>query len=57
MQIGRSNMSSGNADTENLHEPADMRVHPSTNELFVADGYGNHRVAVFDADTGAFKRM
>jgi hypothetical protein len=25
--------------------------------LFVADGYGNHRVAVFDADSGAFKRM
>jgi hypothetical protein len=25
--------------------------------LFVADGYGNRRVIVFDADTGAFKRM
>ena len=24
--------------------------------MFVADGYGNHRVIVFDADTGAFKR-
>ncbi len=57
LQIGRSNMSGGNADTENLHEPADARVHPPTNELFVADGYGNHRVAVFDADTGVFKRM
>ena len=57
MQIGRSNMSRGNADTDNLHEPADQRVHPPTNELFVADGYGNHRVAVFDADTGAFERM
>jgi DNA-binding beta-propeller fold protein YncE len=32
-------------------------VHPQTNELYVADGYGNHRVAVFDADTGVFKRM
>ena len=57
MQIGRSNMSRGNGDTENLHEPADARVHPPTNELFVADGYGNHRIAVFDADTGSFKRM
>ena len=57
MQIGRSNMSGGNADTENLHEPADVRVHPPTNELFVADGHGNHRVAVFDVDTGDFKRM
>jgi DNA-binding beta-propeller fold protein YncE len=57
MQIGRSNQSKGNADTQNLHRPADVWVHPPTNELFVADGYGNHRVAVFDATTGAFKRM
>ena len=34
-----------------------MWVHAPTNEVFVADGYGNHRVVVFDADTGAFKRM
>ena len=25
--------------------------------LFVADGYGNRRIIVFDADTGEFKRM
>jgi hypothetical protein len=57
MQIGHSNQSKGNADTANLHRPADEQVYPPTNELFVADGYGNHRVIVFDADTGAFKRM
>ena len=57
MQIGRSNQSKGNADTGNLHRPADEWVYPSTNELFVADGYGNPRVAVFDADSGKFKRM
>jgi DNA-binding beta-propeller fold protein YncE len=57
MQIGRSNQSKGNADTRNLHRAADMWVHARTNELFVADGYGNHRVAVFDAGNGAFKRM
>jgi DNA-binding beta-propeller fold protein YncE len=57
MQIGRSNQSKGNADTRNVHRAADMWVLPQTNELFVADGYGNHRVAVFDADTGTFKRM
>ena len=56
-QIGHSNQSKGNADTQNLHRAADMSVDPRTNELFVADGYGNHRVAVFDAETGAFKRM
>jgi len=57
MQIGHSNQSKGNNDTRNLHRAADVWVHQPTNELFVADGYGNHRVAVFDADSGAFKRM
>jgi len=57
MQIGHSDQSKGNADTQNLHRPADVWVYPQTNELFVADGYGNHRVAVFDAESGAFKRM
>ena len=33
-----------------------MRVYPPTNELFVADGYGNRRVIVFDAATGKYKR-
>jgi DNA-binding beta-propeller fold protein YncE len=57
LQIGHSNQSKGNADTANLHRPADEWVNPQSNELYVADGYGNHRVIVFDADTGAFKRM
>jgi hypothetical protein len=57
LQIGKSNQSKGNADTANVHRAADGWVHPATNELFVADGYGNHRVIVYDADTGAFKRM
>jgi hypothetical protein len=50
-------MSKGNADTQNVHRAADVAVHAKTNELFVADGYGNHRVVVFDADSGKFKRM
>ena len=57
LQIGRSNQSKGNADTRNVHRAGDVWMHPPANELFVADGYGNHRVVVFDADTGAFKRM
>ena len=32
-------------------------MYTPTNELFVADGYGNRRIIVFDADTGRFKRM
>ena len=57
MQMGHRNQSKGNADSVNLHRPADAWVYPQTHELFVADGYGNHRVAVFDADTGKFRRM
>ncbi len=36
--------------------PAKTLVDPKTNELYVADGYGNRRVIVFDADTGKYKR-
>jgi DNA-binding beta-propeller fold protein YncE len=57
MQIGHAGKSAGNSDTGNLNRPADVFVYPKTNELFVADGYGNRRIAVFDADTGQFKRM
>jgi DNA-binding beta-propeller fold protein YncE len=57
LQIGKSNGSKGNSDTANLHNPSDAFVYAKTNEVFVADGYMNHRVIVFDADTGAFKRM
>ena len=57
MQIGHSNQSKGNADTTNVHRAADVQLNPRTNELIVADGYGNHRVIVFDADSGRFKRM
>jgi hypothetical protein len=57
LQIGKSNSSKGNADTVNMHRPADAQFVAATNELFVADGYGNHRVIVFDADTGKYKRM
>jgi DNA-binding beta-propeller fold protein YncE len=57
MQIGKKGASKGNSDTQNVRQAADTFVHAKTNELFVADGYGNRRIIVFDADTGAFKRM
>jgi DNA-binding beta-propeller fold protein YncE len=56
MQIGHSGKNKGSNDTENLGGPAGLFVYPKTNELFVADGYFNHRVIVFDANTGAYKR-
>jgi DNA-binding beta-propeller fold protein YncE len=57
LQIGGRNQPGGNKDTKNVERAADLDVFEKTNEVFVADGYGNRRVIVFDADTGAFKRM
>src|SRR6185436_10627040 len=56
LQIGHSGKSTGDADRQNVMQAADMFFYRPTNELFVADGYGNHRVAVFDAAKGTFKR-
>jgi DNA-binding beta-propeller fold protein YncE len=56
MQIGKPGQSKGSNDIDNLKGPAKMFVDRKTNELYVADGYGNHRVIVFDADSGKYKR-
>jgi DNA-binding beta-propeller fold protein YncE len=56
MQIGKPAQSKGSNDTENLRRPAKTFIDKQTNEVYVADGYGNHRVIVFDADTGKYKR-
>ena len=56
LQIGRAGQSSGSNDTENLGRPAGINVDEEANEVYVADGYGNRRVIVFDAETGAYKR-
>lgn len=57
LQIGESGRSTGNLDTENVHQATDVFVDTDANEVYVADGYGNKRVIVFDSETGAFKRM
>lgn len=57
MQIGHASQSKGSLDTENLNHAAWPVYYAPANELFVADGYVNRRVIVFDADTGKFKRM
>ena len=46
-----------NTDTTSVHLATEAAVFPKTNEVFVADGYGNRRVLVLDAETLAFKRM
>ena len=56
MQVGAADRNTGSNDTENLGRPADLFVDTTAREVYVADGYGNRRVVVFDADTGAYKR-
>jgi hypothetical protein len=55
-QIGKANGSKGSMDNENVRGVAQIRFDPKTNELIAADGYGNHRVSVWDPDTLKFKR-
>jgi hypothetical protein len=55
LQIGHQAQGRGSNDTENLGAAASMVVDEAANELYVADGYVNHRVIVFDATTGTYK--
>ena len=56
-QLGKPGKSEGsNANTQQLGRPAHMHVDAAANELYVADGYGNRRIVVFDAKTFAYKR-
>ena len=54
LQIGKGGVEPDSNDTSHLSRPASLAVFRG--EVFVADGYGNRRVVVFDANTGAYKR-
>jgi hypothetical protein len=56
LQIGRAGASTGSNDTANLNRPADTEVDTATREVYVADGYGNRRIVVYNSDTGAYLR-
>jgi DNA-binding beta-propeller fold protein YncE len=43
--------------TDILGRPAGIEVDAQAREVYIADGYMNRRVIVFDSDTGAFKRL
>ncbi len=56
MQIGGIGPSKGSNDSTILGGPADFTVDTQANEIYIADGYHNRRVIVFDTETGAYKR-
>ena len=56
-EIGHpSTAPANNADTALLGGPAQVTLDPAAQEMYVADGYVNKRVIVFDAEPFAFKR-
>jgi sugar lactone lactonase YvrE len=56
-QYGKPNPKPTSLDTENFGRVAKIFVDPKANEAYLADGYGNKRVAVIDAETGKMKRF
>lgn len=62
LQIGSANAdpedsndtNGGINGTPKLNRAADMTVDPETNRLYIADGYGNRRVVIVDAETGMY---
>ena len=56
LQLGLAGQTGGSNDTVRLGQPTAVDVDVRANEVFVADGYRNRRVIVFDATTGAYKR-
>jgi DNA-binding beta-propeller fold protein YncE len=56
MTIGQYDKNAGSNDTTLLGGPAGIWVDPKTNEVYIADGYKNRRVIVFDGATGKYLR-
>jgi DNA-binding beta-propeller fold protein YncE len=55
LRIGTPGTPGGPDSQTGLNRPAGMTIDDAAHEVYVADS-GNHRVAVFDSNTGAFKR-
>jgi sugar lactone lactonase YvrE len=56
LTIGTYDKTGGSNDPTLLGGPAGIWVDPKTNEAFIADGYRNRRVIVFDGATGKYLR-
>jgi DNA-binding beta-propeller fold protein YncE len=55
LQIGTPGKMDGPDSQTTLNRPAAVAIDATANEAYVADS-GNHRIVVFDAETGAYKR-
>ena len=57
LRIGQRGRPGTDRDRQLLHGPTSCYHDTRTREVFVTDGYGNHRVIAFHSDTGEFTRM
>ena len=56
LQIGKPGPQTNSNDLTRLGRPANVDFDGQAGEVYVADGYFNHRIIVFDMETGAYKR-
>ena len=56
LQIGQPGKIEGSFSKTTLNQPAGFAIDTAANEVYIADGIANRRVAVFDSETGAYKR-
>ena len=56
LQLGKPGEGQGSNDPVNFGRVAEISFDPNANEAYVADGYGNKRVAVLDMNSGELKR-
>lgn len=57
LRIGERGKAGNDDDVHFLNGPTSCYHDINTREVFVSDGYGNHRVIAFNSDTGEFSRM
>jgi hypothetical protein len=56
MQVGEAGMPTNSHARDHFGRVAKIAFDPDANEAYLADGYGNKRVAVIDMDTGELER-
>jgi hypothetical protein len=54
---GGGNVMRTGSSSKYLNLPADIGVDPANGEVYIADGYGNHRVVVFDKNGNWLRQM
>ncbi len=55
-QYGEPGNAPDSNSTTHFSQVAELEIVAADNEVYLADGYGNKRIAVIDLNTGAFKR-